>query len=86
MRAEAYLAAGESAADAFGDMWRRDWLAFADLFYAERAAARRRLIAAEAPADLSSAGLLYSRRVRRRVATPAAAPSSPRQPGGRAEL
>ena len=72
MRAEAYLAAGGSAADAFGEMWRRDWLAFADLFYAERAAARRRLVAAHGPVDVSSAGLLYSRR----VATP----------GGPAEL
>lgn len=72
MRAEAYLAAGGSASDAFGDMWRRDWLAFADLFYAERAAARRRLVAAHGPVDVSSAGLLYSRR--------------PATPGGRAEL
>jgi len=82
MRAEAYLAAGGSASDVFGDMWRRDWLAFADLFYAERAAARRRLVDGHGPVDVSSAGLLYSRR----PATPATAPSSPRQPGGRAEL
>ena len=72
MRAEAYLTAGGSASDVFGDLWRRDWLAFADLFYAERAAARRRLVAAHGPVDVSSAGLLYSRR----VATP----------GGPAEL
>mmetsp|Transcript_14552 Transcript_14552/g.50215 ORF Transcript_14552/g.50215 Transcript_14552/m.50215 type:complete len:343 (+) Transcript_14552:1464-2492(+) len=82
MRAEAYLAAGGAASDVFGDMWRRDWLAFADLFYAERAAARRRLVDGHGPVDVSSAGLLYSRR----PATPATAPSSPRQPGGRAEL
>ena len=73
MRAEAYLAAGGSAADAFGEMWRRDWLAFADLFYAERAAARHRLVAAHGPVDVSNvAPHLYSPR----HATP----------GGRAEL
>ena len=73
MRAEAYLTAGGSAADAFGDMWRRDWLAFADLFYAERAAARRRLVAAHGPVDVSNvAPHLYSPRFA--------------APGGHAEL
>ena len=63
MRAEAYLTAGGSASDVFGDMWRRDWLAFADLFYAERAAARARLVAAHGPVDVSNvAPHLYSPR------------------------
>jgi len=73
MRAEAYLAAGGSASDVFGDMWRRDWLAFADLFYAERAAARRRLVDGHGPVDVSNiAPHLYSPRFA--------------APGGRAEL
>ena len=63
MRAEAYLTAGGSASDVFGDLWRRDWLAFADLFYAERAAARARLVAAHGPVDVSNvAPHLYSPR------------------------
>ena len=52
-----------SASDVFGDMWRRDWLAFADLFYAERAAARRRLVDGHGPVDVSNiAPHLYSPR------------------------